>query len=337
MKRLFALSDFIVSVLFNLAIALLFAGVTGTNPAYWFAVIMIASLRFQKRPKNVSMLKEGLNKEIWIPELIEAFYPDWSFLNEADDMSEWVDNDVINLAEAGVEPNVLINNNTYPVPFAERTDTPISLTLNTYDTEGTVIRDAEVAELVYAKRQSILTQHKNALANKIGLHAAHNYAPAGNTTYTPVLDKTASSTFDIEFFIEMESMFNDLGVPLGKRVAVLTSGHLADIRKQNLNLFKEVANKPGTELYSFKLYYYPNNPHYTVSTKTKKAFGASINPATDKKASFFFYGGSVMRALGSTKMFERLNDPEQKGDILNFQQRALVLPKVNKYLASIIQ
>jgi hypothetical protein len=283
------------------------------------------------------MLKDGLNKEVWIDELIEAFYPDWSFLNEADDMSEWVENDAINLAEAGVEPNVLINNNVFPIAMAERADTPLKLVLNTYDTESTVLRNAELVELSYNKKQSVVNQHKNALANKIGLHAAHSYAPAGNTAKTPVLDKTGDATFEIENFIEMEQMFNDMDVPLGRRVAVLTSKHLADVRKQNLNLFKEIVSKPGTEIYSFKLYYFSKMPYYTVSTKAKKAFGASINPATDKQASMFFHGGSVMRALGTTDMFYTLKDPHQKGDILNFQQRALVLPKINKYLGAIIQ
>jgi hypothetical protein len=342
MKKIFALTDLAAAILFNTIIALVVAGVTGINPVALIVVWNLISLRFTKKPTwsqtmSMGILRDGLNKEVWISDLIEQFWNDNSFMAEADDMSEWVENDAINLAEAGIEPNVLINNSTFPVPFAEREDTPLRLVLNTYDTEGTVLRNAEEAELAYNKRQSIVNQHKNALSNMIGLHAANQYAPAAHTAKTPVLDKTGDDSFALEYFIEMEKLFNDMNVPLGRRVAVLTSKHLADIRTQNINLFNQIQSKPGSEIFSFKLYNFSQTPYYTVATKTKKAFGAALDPDDDKQASIFFYGGSVMKALGTTDMFERLKDPEQKGDIINFQQRALVLPKVAKYLGAIIQ
>ena len=52
----------------------------------------------------------GLNREIWLAELMEGFYADDLFLSECRDLSPFVDNDIINLAEAGVNPEVIINN-----------------------------------------------------------------------------------------------------------------------------------------------------------------------------------------------------------------------------------
>lgn len=339
MKKLHVFSDLFIALVFNFIMAMLFAGLTGFNSVLCFVFWTAVSLRFSPRPllNSNGFLRAGLNKEIWIPEIIEQFWPDGSFLQEADDMSQWVDNNTINLAEAGVEPDVLINNTSYPVSFADRTDVPLALPLNVYDTEGTVVRNAEMAELAYDKRQSIVSQHKNALQAKIALHAANSYGPAGNTDVTPVLDKTGDDAFQIKYFVEMEKIFNDLNVPLDKRFAILTPGHMADIRTENISLFNQIAAQQGQTLFSFKMYVFSGNPYYTVSTKAKKAFGASIDPETDKKASLFLYGGSVMKALGATDMFARLNDPEQKGDIINFQQRALVLPKRAKYLGAIIQ
>lgn len=34
-------------------------------------------------------LAEGLNKEIWIPEIIEKFYPETSFVSDSRDFSMW--------------------------------------------------------------------------------------------------------------------------------------------------------------------------------------------------------------------------------------------------------
>lgn len=69
----------------------------------------------------------GLNKEIWIGQLKEKFYPDTSFLKHVRDMSELVEYDKINLAEAGLDPEVLINNTAYPIEVVERSDTPLSI------------------------------------------------------------------------------------------------------------------------------------------------------------------------------------------------------------------
>ena len=42
-----------------------------------------------------------LHTEVWIRQILEGFYPDSSFLKYAHDLSKLVDNDKINLAEAG--------------------------------------------------------------------------------------------------------------------------------------------------------------------------------------------------------------------------------------------
>ena len=52
----------------------------------------------------------NLQKEIWVNQIKENFYPDSSFLNYAKDFSGLVENHAINMAEAGVDPKVLINN-----------------------------------------------------------------------------------------------------------------------------------------------------------------------------------------------------------------------------------
>ena len=64
----------------------------------------------------------ALQKEIWINQIKQNFYPDSSFLNFVRDFSALVEFDAINIAEAGVDPDVLINNNTYPIAVKQRVD-----------------------------------------------------------------------------------------------------------------------------------------------------------------------------------------------------------------------
>ena len=66
----------------------------------------------------------GLNKEIWIPEIIEKFYPSNALLSYCKNLDAWVDNNALNLQEAGVDPKVYMDNTVWPIPVVTRTDVP---------------------------------------------------------------------------------------------------------------------------------------------------------------------------------------------------------------------
>ena len=128
-----------------------------------------------------------LNKQIWISQIMEKFYPEASFLNYAKDMTENVEFDKINLADCGFDPNVLVNNITYPIAIVERTDTPLSIDLDLFETENTLVRSPEAVELAYNKLESVIYGHRMALRSKTGQKAAHAFAPSSNTVNTPIL------------------------------------------------------------------------------------------------------------------------------------------------------
>jgi hypothetical protein len=286
----------------------------------------------------------GLNKEIWINVIKEAFYPEFSFLNEAIDMSAFVDNDVINLAEAGVNPTVLKNNTTYPVASATRTDTALTLTLAYYDTESTIVRNAELAELAYDKVASIVYGHKQALLQRQYNEAAHAYAPAADGALTPIVQTTGTlvSGFRRLTYADITAMaarFNAQNIPQAGRILVMDSVGLQHLMDEDRVLFNQMMQHstngaPGM-LYGFKVYTYENLPLY-VAANTKKAFGTTY-AATDKYTrAIAFHKDEVMRAVGTLDMFERLKDPDARGDIIGFQQRFLALPIRSKAIGAII-
>lgn len=82
----------------------------------------------------------GLAKEVWINQLTKKFYPDSSFLNYTKDFSSLVENDAINMADAGVDPDVLINNTTYPIQVVNRVDTPIRIELDLFSPRNTIFQ-----------------------------------------------------------------------------------------------------------------------------------------------------------------------------------------------------
>ena len=92
----------------------------------------------------------AIEKQIWISMLMEGFYPNRTFLARSVDMTAMVEYNKINLAEAGVDPEVLVDNTTFPVPTASRSDTALELPLHTFDTKNTVVRNVEAMELLCA-------------------------------------------------------------------------------------------------------------------------------------------------------------------------------------------
>jgi hypothetical protein len=279
----------------------------------------------------------ALNKQIWTDQLMENFYPQASFINESVDMTENVDYNKINLAEAGVDPAVLRNNNTYPVATASRTDLPLEIPLNTLDTENTIVRNAEQKELSYNKMESVLRGHRNALQNFCNIEAAQNWAPQANAAFTPVMNTTGAVSGGLkkasfEDFLKLESAFRNLDVDLSKLNIALTISHLQDLRNEDLKLYKEILT--DNKLFAFKLHTFTKNPYFTAAG-VKKAFGSVVN-ATDSRASFAWLSTEVMKADGTVDMFAKYKDPEQRGDVVGFQKRFVALPIRNKYLGALV-
>ena len=72
----------------------------------------------------------ALNKEVWINQIKEKFYPEDSFLKAVTDMSEFVDNDKIHMPSAGIDPQVLVNSTTYPISIVKREDDDFTAVLD---------------------------------------------------------------------------------------------------------------------------------------------------------------------------------------------------------------
>jgi len=348
------LFNFVCGVILGFVLLLPF-GISPLMGGAAFALLTIASFIYSFYTGRSLMprwlLYAGLFKEVWISRLMEKFYPTAAWLNRAQDFSGVVENNTINLAEIGADPQVLVNNTTYPVPFADRTDVPLALPLDYYDTEGTVVRNAEAVQLAYPKMDTVVAQHGKALAKAQSAKAAWNYAPQANGTYTPVLTTLgnpkvayaigARLPFSFRNIIAAAQALDAVDAPADGRVLVLCTQHKQDLLNEDVNLFKGFSDyKTGMigQLYGFDIYTSTQCPTYnnTVPTApTKNAYGAA--PAgTDVVASFFFVDSEVMRAKGTMDLFYRLRDPEARGDIVGFQQRFVALSIRNKLIGAVV-
>lgn len=276
----------------------------------------------------------GLQKEVWLADLIEQWQANTSFVNQSRDFSMWVENDKINLAEAGILPEVYINYTSFPVPTVDRADTPISLELNTYDTQNNRLRKSETIELAYDKRASVMAGQATALIQKFAFHAAWSWAPQANDANNKIFDLSAT-TFDFDVIIDLQAWYDSIDAPEGVRNLMLCPSHQAALQKSDLKLYKSVFSEKQPELYGFKLHKYSKTPRYAADN-TKKVLGAA-NAGTDKLSTIGWLSTEVCTALGTNDMYERLNDPDYRCDIIGFQQRALAIPIRNKYASAILK
>jgi hypothetical protein len=263
------------------------------------------------------------------------------FVSEMRDLSAFVENNTINLAEAGVNPDVLVNNTSYPVPFAQRADVPIALPLDTYDTENTLIRNIETAELSYDKRASVIYGHKQSLQMMFLQKAAFAVAPATDGTFTPLLATTGAANTEtglkrmsFKDVLKLKKRFDNAVIPADGRILVLSAQHQEDLEAEDVDRFNRVMDK-GV-LCGFKLYFLADKrlPRYHKTTGVKYGF-ATADDANISHASVAFHKMEAARAQGDIDLFLREKDPELRGDMLGMQQRALTVSMRNKGIAAI--
>jgi len=292
-----------------------------------------------------NLFTADLLTQIWIKQLMDKFYDPGMHLTRSVDMSEFVNNNVIHLADAGVDPDVLVNNSTYPIATMERADSPLELALDRYRTKNTVIRDAEAVQLAYSKLENVIAGHRNKLREETIARATHAWAPDADGTYTPVFETSGEDRADgssrkaltVKDVAKARRLFDKLKVPQTGRVLVLCPEHQEDLINEDTNLFKQFANMRSGEvlqIFGFDVYVSTLTATYNSGTGAKKAYGAA-DAGTDSPSTLIYHEGEVMRADGDVTMFARLRDPEADGDIVGFAKRFIGLPIRGKYQMSI--
>jgi hypothetical protein len=343
----------LVSVMFNL-VSVLCMGVIvvpmfGKMVAFgMMAVLFVIPFLgyWAKSAKRDVVLYAGLLKEIWLDEIKQNFYADAPHILRSQDMSSLVYNSVINLADAGINPNVLINNTVFPVPTVSFGATPLVLPLKVFDTENTSVKDTINKQYMFDAVKQAVSQHKAALQERIFENVTHSWAPQSNATLTPVLAATGAikvltgrRRLTMSDIATLQRAYDIAKIPQSGRILVLCPDHRQDLIDEDRTLFKQFSELKTGEvfpLYGFTVYQYALNPLYTTAG-AKKAFGAALVPATDCYASISWCENEVMRAAGKLEMFWRSKEqnPEQREDVIGFKQFYTGLPIRNKTMGAI--
>ncbi len=297
----------------------------------------------------------GLNQEIWTDVLVKNLKAgeEASFLNEIPDSSQYVmasrnDNDIIHLVDVGVDPEVLINNTTYPIPIVSQTDGDIPIQLDKFQTKATRVSDDELAYIAYDKIALVQSKHLKAIKKAKFGKAAHALAPNADSSLTPVVsttgddDGTGRKKMTYADLLALKRKFDSAGFDDEGRILVLSTDHYNDLLedKELKNLFSkqfqdEKSGKLNLFIAGFKLYRYLRNPYFNATTKTKKSFGA-VPGAGDYRATFAFVADEAFRANGRTKNYTKEPEPEYQAWLYNVRHNYIVLPKKQRSIGAII-
>lgn len=329
-----------VALVVNALIGGLIASLLGVSP--WIGAVVlnvIAVLVGASLPKDT--LRAGVFTEIWTGELVKSLRGglEGSWLDGVPDNSSIVNNDVIHLVEVGVDPDVLINNTTYPIPLQVLSDKDIAIKLDKFQTKVTPITDDELYAASYDKMARVKESHGNSINDSKFAKAAHALCAQKNTAKTPVLKTTGekdAATGRVKMtaidLLNLKRALDGLGVPSKGRRLVLCSDHANDLLEIS-QAFKEQYNINRTDgtvgrLYGFDIYEFANNPLYTKAGE-KKAVGSTA-AAGEFQCSFAFFAPRVFKATGSTKMYysEASTDPQNQRSLINFRHYFICMPKV---------
>ena len=291
----------------------------------------------------------GIHKEVWTGEVARKFRGDGSFLMRVPDRSDLVDNRVIHLTELGADPQVLINNSTYPITTVDSPDEDIAISLDKFDTENTSVSDDTLYAIAIDKIGETTTKHTGALQEATADKAAHAFAPASNTFDTPIIETTGETITENGVtrkrmvpgdIAGLKRRWDDRNVPKNGRELILNPAHIQDLLSVHESFRDQYMNTKEGQLlnmFGFKMNEYSALPFYSGSD-VKKAFGSIYNPSADKIATVGFVSSEMFKANDkNVKMYWKRseNDPNGRRHEVGFRLYFVALPKTMRAIGAI--
>jgi hypothetical protein len=243
----------------------------------------------------------------------------------------------IHIPTSTFEPDVLINNSTYPIEVQAYDDDNITVRLDKYQTKVTTLTDDQIIGAAYSRIDNATRSHTKAI---------HAMAPASNTTNTPVLLTTGTANssgrkiFTYDDLVALKDAMDKSGAPMEGRRFVPSYEHYNDLLLDRKNFGDQLVNYKAGQLAptiaGFQIYpAYLLNPYYTGTTK--KPF-ASAPSAGDKMASVCFVETNVAKKSGMTKQYftEAKNNPRTQANEINYRHYFITMPMLNKHIGTMI-
>jgi hypothetical protein len=278
----------------------------------------------------------AVQKEIWQRDIIEGLFADNSFLSRAVNDDMYVNEGKrVHIPNAGAPSGVATNRDSLPATVYKRTDTDVNYDLDELTTNPILIPYADMVELSYNKRNSVIDQDRKELFFKAAEAMLAKWLPAAAnrvlTTGIGVPAWTPSATglrkkITPADVAALQVRMNADNVPLTDRYLLLDAQMYQQLldgmtQTQAIGFFQAADVKRGVMgmLYGFEVMV-RSTVYRFAADGTLKAYGAD-GAATDLAGGLAWQRDSVSRALGEVVMFDRVDDPTYYGDVYSFLVR----------------
>lgn len=253
---------------------------------------------------------------------------------------------VIHIPRSNFNPNVLVNNSTYPIALQAYTDDEVVVALDKFQTEVTTLSDDKIIGASYQVIDYATKPHTRSINTKKYKKAIHAFGPASDSATTPVFEATGDpltvgglKTLRYEDLVTLKDRLDQDEVsPEGRRL-VLCTRHWNDLLRDRKNFGDKLVNyntgQPAPVIAGFELFQYNGNPLYT-SAGVKKAFGA-VKDTGDREASVVFWIGGIAKKTGMTKQYflEAKMNPRNQSNELNYRHYFIAVPFEAKAVGAI--
>lgn len=254
------------------------------------------------------------------------------------DVTQMGEENIIHIPTSEFNPEVLINNKTYPIAIEDYTDDEVIVKLDKYQTKATKVTDDQVMGASYNKIDAVTKAHTTAINARKYKKAIHALAPDDNTAKTPVL-QIKGTECAYEDLVALKDKCDELEWPEEGRRLVLCNKHWNALLKDRKNFGDQLINYKKGEvapiIAGFEIKKYIASPHY-AGTK-KKVFGEA--PASgDKPASVCFVVDNIRKKTGLTKQYfsEAKSDTVNQANLLNYRHYFIAVPVEKKFIAALI-
>ena len=343
-------TNIILAILLCVGLAPLF----GVNFAVGTSLIVFALGFIPKSTRSGSIAMEGLQTEVWINQLVENFYPENHFIQDGIDFTQFVDNNTINFAAAGDDPQTVMNRTREqrPIPVTYADDIALKMELDSFSSNTTVVLDVEAKELAYQKMEVDLNKHRRSIRMKYAASGLYNIAPDTETDHTLILEATGHDAITNEAcytdadFSKLAGEWNDREYPAEGRVVVMPSREIEKFKRNSDILKKQVGYKNAVGNLSSMIYEVHGFEIKTRKTEalyqdngsgvwTKQPYGTLETSSTLRGCVCYIKKHSFGYADGTTTMWDEKSVAYQ-GYLMNFSKRGLIKPIQQKVLASIV-
>lgn len=278
----------------------------------------------------------AVQKEIWQRTIIEGLFADNSFLSKAVNDDIYVnEGKKVHIPNAGAPSGVVVDRSQLPATVQKRTDVDVDYTLHELTTNPILIPYADMVELSYNKRNSVIDQDRKELIFKAAEAMLANWLPAAanrvNTTGQGVPAWTPSATglrkkITPADVAALQLRMNADNVPQTDRYLLLDANMYQQLldgmtQTQAIGFFQAADVKRGVMgmLYGFEVMV-RSTVYRFAADGTLKAIDAD-GAATDLAGGLAWQRDSLSRALGEVIMFDQVNNPEYYGDVYSFLVR----------------